>query len=186
MAGRLIPRKGFDKFLDAAAKFSGKNCEFWIAGKADKGDEKSNELVKRIQAADRAGTVKYLGWIENVAEIISSAHVVVLPSTYNEGIPRSLIEALAIGRPIITTDWKGCRETVEVSKKSEFINGVRKGVNGYLVNPLDGEALANAFNQVIELSPEQLEDMAIKSRQLAEQKFDEREIIELYLREVAG
>jgi glycosyltransferase involved in cell wall biosynthesis len=94
---------------------------------------------------------------------------VVLPSTYNEGIPRSLLEALACGKPVITTDWKGCRETVEHEK------------NGFLVKPDDTKSLLDAFESMARREANELLLMGQSSRELAERRFDERIVLDAYL-----
>lgn len=87
----------------------------------------------------------------------------VLPSFYREGVPRSTQEALALARPVITTDAPGCRETVV------------DGVNGFLVPPRDPEALAEAMERFIR-EPDLIPRMGRESRKLAEERFDVRKI----------
>jgi len=99
--------------------------------------------------------------------------VVVLPSYYAEGIPRSLLEAAAMGKPIITTHNRGCREVVE------------EGVNGILVAPRDPEALARAIIKMIE-NPEMREKMGVEGRKRAELEFDEKMVIERILKTYDG
>ncbi len=102
--------------------------------------------------------VNYPGHVDNVKDWIASSHVFVLPS-YREGVPRSTQEAMAIGRPVITTDVPGCRETVV------------DGVNGFLVERWNPQALAEKMLYFIEY-PEQIESMGYESYKIAKDKFD--------------
>jgi glycosyltransferase involved in cell wall biosynthesis len=172
MFGRLLPKKGFYNYLAAAASLKriwGDKACFLVMGAADEKRRDSLELLEAIRNAHTNGTVTYLEPRDDVLPVLNSADVVVLPSTYNEGIPRSLLEALGCGKPIITTDWKGCREVVEE-------NG-----NGHLVQPDDVASLQEALQRILEYSDEKLAAMGKASRELAEKRFDERRVIDAYL-----
>jgi glycosyltransferase involved in cell wall biosynthesis len=93
--------------------------------------------------------------------VLAESHVVCLPSTYGEGVPKILLEAAASGRPIITTNIAGCREAVD------------DGVSGLLVPPDDPAALASALAKLID-DPQLRAKMGAASRKLAEEKFDDR------------
>ena len=105
------------------------------------------------------GIVDWPGMVNNVDEWLTKSSVFVLPSYYKEGTPRSILEALSIGRPIITTNLPGCKETVI------------GGVNGYLVPPKAPQKLAKAMERFI-LRPELIKIMGSESRKLAEEKYD--------------
>jgi len=92
-----------------------------------------------------------------------------LPSYYREGVPKSLIEAAAIGRPIITTDTVGCRDIVD------------DGVNGFFCKSRDHEDLAEKMERVVLLTAEKRAEMGEKSRVKAEREFDEQFVVEKYL-----
>ena len=111
----------------------------------------------KLDAWTEEGVINFLGKKEDVRNSIAASSIYVLPS-YHEGIPRSVLEAMSMGRPIITTDTYGCRETVE------------DGINGYLVPIKDGKKLAVAMESFI-LNPKQIAEMGQKSRDLAESKF---------------
>jgi len=96
---------------------------------------------------------------EDVHPVIAESSVYVLPSFYREGTPRTVLEAMAMGRPIITTDAPGCRETV------------KNGVNGFLVPVKDSKALIDAMEKFIK-EPELIQEMGAKSREIAENKYD--------------
>lgn len=169
MLGRLVVKKGFDDYLTAARALKEKNipCECLILGKAED-TEDSQELLERIKKAESEGIVKYLGHTDGVMSFLQKVDVVVLPSMYNEGVPRSLLEALACGKPIVTSDWKGCRETVI------------PGENGLLVPAGDATALSEAMGRLATADDQALRQMGVVSRRLAESKFDERYVIERY------
>lgn len=172
MFGRLLPKKGFYLYLKVASslrsRLGDKVC-FLVMGNHDPQRPESSELLAAIRHAHNLGDVTYLEPRDDVLPVLQNADVVVLPSTYNEGIPRSLLEALACGKPIITTNWKGCREVVEDSR------------NGYLVKPDDLPSLESAMERMLQCSTEQLAAMGSASRRLAEERFDERLVINAYL-----
>ena len=173
MFGRLLPKKGFGRFLDAATELKaryGESAQFWILGAPDSERAESRELFERILQAHARGVVLYINPTDDVLPYLQDANAIVLPSTYNEGVPRSLLEALACGKPIITTDWKGCRETVQ------------NDTNGLLIRPHDTRSLTRALQQMIECSEETLSEYGLRSRSLAESRFDERLVLNAYLK----
>ena len=91
-----------------------------------------------------------------------------MPSVYNEGVPRTLLEAMACGIPLITTDWKGCRDTVD------------DGRNGYLVEPESEDSLEENILKFANLPSAQLRKMGDRSRQKAEREFDEGLVLQSY------
>jgi len=101
----------------------------------------------------------YPGQVSNVSEWLNDSHIFILPSYYREGVPRSTQEAMAIGRPILTTDVPGCRETVV------------DGENGFLVPAFDVEKLTKKMMWFVE-HPEQIGPMGLASRRMAEERFD--------------
>jgi len=116
-----------------------------------------------------ASGVVYLGSSDDVRAEIASADCIVLPSYYREGTPRTLLEAAAMGRPIITTDAVGCREVVD------------DGVNGYLCKARDANELAAKMEQMLMLSPVQRLTMGRRGRTKMEAEFDEKIVIAKYL-----
>lgn len=107
--------------------------------------------------------LEHLGYKKDVKPSMRNCHVFVLPSYYREGVPRVVLEAMAIGRPIITTDVPGCRETVI------------DGENGFLVPPKDSGSLASAMKTFVE-DPSLIEPMGKRSRELVEDRFDVRKV----------
>ena len=161
--GRLLKEKGIHDFLAAAKIVKDKypQTQFTVLGAIDPhnlGALKQSELDELIAS----NIINYPGHVKNVKDWIASSHVFVLPS-YREGVPRSTQEAMAIGRPIITTDVPGCRETV--------VNGV----NGFLVPKWNPEALAEKMIYFIE-HPDQIEKMGYESYKMAMDKFDAEKV----------
>ena len=99
--------------------------------------------------------IEYLGDLHDVKQALASCKYYVLPSYYREGIPRSILEALATARPIITTDTPGCRETVV------------DGINGYIVSPRNSFALAETMLRLIRQSDAESQRMSLESLKLA-------------------
>ena len=107
------------------------------------------------------GLIEWPGQVSDVRPWLARASVFVLPSFYGEGLPRSTQEAMALGRPVITTNWVGCRDTVQ------------DGITGFLVPPRDHASLAAAMLRFIR-SPALIERMGREGRKLAEERFDVR------------
>lgn len=156
--GRLLGEKGFREYAQAAriVKERYPDAVFRLVGPTDPSpDGISLEEVKGWQAA---GWIEYLGESKDVRPHLAGCHVYVLPS-YHEGLPRTVLEAMAMGRPILTTDVPGCRETVI------------PGDNGWLVPKADAKALAERMIWFIE-NRQEWQRMAQRSRQMAEERFD--------------
>jgi len=161
LIARLLRAKGVMEFLQAAQQIKVHRPEvrFCILGGLD--DNPGALCQADIQPWLDAGTVEWPGQVD-VKPWLAETSVYVLPS-YREGVPRSTQEAMAMGRPIITTDVPGCRETLV------------QGVNGLLVPPRDVPALAQAMLQFLD-NPQWLGPMGQASRRLAEERFDVRVI----------
>lgn len=156
MITRLVRYKGVAEYCEAARllRREGANARFLLVGPEEPGP--AGFPLSELEAYSDA--VTWLGPRDDVRQTIADAHVYVLPS-YGEGMPRTVLEAMAMARPIITTDARGCRETV------------RDGVNGRLVPIRDPRALAGAMREMISC-PECLGAMGAESRRLAEAEFD--------------
>ena len=157
MISRLLGDKGVREY-GAAVKLLKRRHPSSIFQLVGYFDGSPNSIGKAELDAMIAGGVDHLGPMDDVRPALAAASVYVLPS-YREGTPRSVLEAMAMGRAIVTTDAPGCRETVE------------EGVNGFLVPPRDVEALAAAMERFI-VDPALIERMGPQSRALAERKFD--------------
>jgi len=158
MLSRLLIDKGVREYAEAAkiVKIKFPKAKFQLAGRLDKNPSciSSKELKDWINQ----GSIEYLKEISNVQKTISACRFYVLPS-YREGTPRSVLEALSIGRPIITTDVPGCRETV--------INNE----NGLLVIPKNSNSLANAMIKLLMETDKKIEKMGRKSFILSNKKY---------------
>ncbi|WP_419819832.1 glycosyltransferase family 4 protein [Acinetobacter sp.] len=157
--GRLLKEKGVFEFIQAIRIVKSKypNACFTILGAIDHqnmGALKQEQLNQLIEEK----LFEYPGYVTNIKDWITDTSVFVLPS-YREGVPRSTQEAMAIGRPVITTDVPGCRETVV------------DGVNGFLVPKWNPEALAKKMCYFIE-NPQQINVMGLESYKIAQENFD--------------
>ncbi len=163
MMARLIPDKGVREYVAAARRVKQRfpHARFLLAGWLE--PRYPGAITREaLEGWIREGVVDYLGFLEDVRPALAQSSVYVLPS-YREGTPRSVLEALAMGRPVITTDAPGCRETV------------RHGENGFLVPVRDVEALEEAMVHFLE-HPEDIPRMGEASRRLAENVFDVQKV----------
>jgi len=170
MVSRMLRDKGVKEFVEAGRMVRKKHqgVEFWLLGPVDEGNPAA--VPRRVlDEWEREGVIRYLGVTDDVRPFICQSDVVVLPSFYREGIPRSLLEAMAMAKPIITTDAPGCRETVV------------DGVNGFMVKPKNVESLAIAMEKMLKLSKEERERMGWEGRKMVLEKFDERIVIKKYV-----
>jgi len=159
MVARLLADKGVREYVQAArlvqARFP--DAIFQLAGSLDPNPAAISK--QELAACIHEGVIHYLGEVRPVQPALEACRYYVLPS-YREGTPRSVLEAMATGRPVITSDAPGCRETV--------INGV----NGFLVPPRDPEALAEAMVRLIEQPEAETQRMAQASLDLARERYD--------------
>jgi glycosyltransferase involved in cell wall biosynthesis len=162
LAARLLAEKGVFDYLEAAQRIKADTPEarFILLGGLD---SNPNGIARsQVEQWVAEGIVEWPGHVP-VRHWLAQASVFVLPSYYREGVPRSIQEAMASGRPIITTDAPGCRETVI------------QGKNGFLVPPRDPAALYLAMQKFID-APELIVSMGQESRILAETRFDVRKV----------
>jgi len=170
LIARLLGDKGVREYAQAAALVKQRfpNVMFRLVGWIDDNPDAISQV--ELDAWIAAGTVEFLGKLSDVRPAISESSVYVLPS-YREGTPRTVLEAMAMGRAVITTDAPGCRETVV------------DGDNGYLVPVQDVSALAAAMIKLVE-SPARVAAMGTRSRQMAEDKYDVHKVNAVMLREI--
>ena len=170
LVARMLYDKGVGHYVEAARYLKGKygdRVEFKLLGFLDSKNP-SAITSEQMDSWVKEGVVNYLGTSDCVESIVSEVDCVVLPSYYREGVPRSLLEAASMGKPIITTDSVGCRETVQ------------HGINGYLCAPQSTESLIEMLDRFIKLQPEDRVSMGLASREKAEKEFDENIILEKY------
>ncbi len=161
LVARLIWEKGLAEFVAAARKVRDRRDDvvFTIVGEPDDGNP-SAVPVERLQAWQDEGVVEWRGSTDDVPAVWAASHVAVLPSFYGEGVPKSLLEAAACGRPIVTTDTPGCREIG------------RHGENALLVPPRDTAALAAAIRRLIE-EPDLRARFGAAGRRIVEREFSD-------------
>jgi len=170
LISRLIKEKGINEYIEAAIIIKKKypGVIFQIIGDPEKGPSAITE--DKLVNCDKNGYIQYLGFKEDVREYIKECSIYVLPS-YREGTPRTVLEAMSMSRPIITTDAPGCRETV--------INGL----NGFLVPIKNIGQLVEKMEKFI-LDKTLIIKMGDESRKIAERKYDVKKVNKLILEEI--
>jgi glycosyltransferase involved in cell wall biosynthesis len=172
LVARILKDKGVEEFVEAArlVKEHHPETRFQLLGPLGVANRTAISEAD-VSAWVKEGVVEYLGEADDVRPFIQQATCVALPS-YREGMPRTLLEAAAMGRPIIATDVTGCREVVD------------HGSNGYLCSARDSHDLAAKIRQFIRLPHQQRQEMGKASRQLAEGRFDIRTVVNTYLHSI--
>ncbi len=170
LIARMLWDKGVGEYIEAAriVRQQHPNVVFQLLGACGVANP---SVIERAQISqwEKEGLVEYLGTTADVRPVIANADCVVLPSFYREGIPRTLMEAAAMAKPLITTDNVGCRDVV------------LPGQTGYLCPVKDAAALANCCEQIIAMAPEARAEMGAAGRHFMTDKFDEKLVIEKYL-----
>lgn len=173
LVARLLWDKGVGEYVEAARliRHQYPAARFQMLGFLD---VKNKTAVSSAQMEEwvKEGVVEYLGVADDVKPYLAAADCVVLPS-YREGVPRSLLEAAAMGRPIVTTDAVGCRDAVE------------HGLNGLLCRVADAHDLADKMQKMLELTDSERASMGLAGRRKMELEFDEEIVIDRY-RKVLG
>lgn len=165
--GRVMKEKGVDELLETAEKIKAEyeDVHFDIVGPMeDNYKERIDELVAN-------GIIKYHGYQEDVKPFIERCHCFVLPS-YHEGMANTLLEAAAMGRPLITSRIHGCMEAVE------------EGKNGYLVEVKDVESLCEHIRKFYLFSYDKRRKMGVTSRKYIEKKFDKANVVKKTIEKV--
>jgi len=170
LIARMLWDKGVGEYVEAARLLKRRSLEadFCLLGFLD---VQNPAAISNLQMNEWVieGTVRYLGVSDNVREEIAQADCIVLPSFYREGVPRALLEAAAMARPIVTTDSVGCRDVVD------------DGVNGYLCKPRSAADLADKMERFVAMSHTERELMGLRGREKVEREFDEQIVICKYL-----
>jgi glycosyltransferase involved in cell wall biosynthesis len=173
LIGRLLRDKGVVEFVEAARALRSvlPGARFQLLGPLDEGNRTA---VSRsdLDSWVSDGTIEYLGSADDVRPFIAGASAVVLPS-YREGLPRSLLEGGAMGRPLIATDVPGCRDVVE------------EGVNGYLCAKRDSRSLADRMERLARLPLSERRSMGDAARAKVQRRFSEEFVVDAYLEVLA-
>lgn len=159
LVARLIRDKGVYEYIEAAKIIKDRHPEvkFRLVGFIDKNPSAIAE--EDLKSWVEEGTVEFLGYLRDVRPALEACSVYVLPSFYPEGTPHSVLEAMAMGRPVITTDTPGCRETVI------------GGENGFLIPVKNVQKLVDAIEHFVN-RPSDIVSMGQASRRIAEEKYD--------------
>ena len=172
LIGRMLRDKGVTEFVEAARLLSGmKPAPRFVMVGGSGVDNPSAVPISEIERWVSEGTIEYAGVMDDVRPAIEAADCVVLPS-YREGLPRSLLEGAAMGRPLIASDVPGCRDVVE------------HGVNGYLCAPRSSEALADAMRMMADLSAEERTAMGLRGHEKIKKTFAVSRVIAAYQAEL--
>lgn len=169
LVARMLWDKGVGEFVEAArcVRVLHPGARFQLLGFLDV-DNPSAISRQQMDGWVAEGLIDYLGSTNDVRPFLAQADCVVLPS-YREGVPRTLLEAAAVGRPVITTDAPGCRDTVV------------DGETGFLCRPADAKDLTDKLLGFIALSSNQRQTMGQKGRKFVEKNFDEKMVLQRYL-----
>lgn len=159
-SARMVAEKGTLTLIEAAEllrkEYQGK-AEFLLCG--DISNNPNGIKKEELEQMCDGEYIKWLGFRSDIPDLLKSSHIFAFPSYYREGVPRSLIEACAVGRPIVTCDSIGCRDTVD------------DGVNGFLIQPRNARQLAEKLRILFE-NPALRGEMGKKGREKAEKEFD--------------
>lgn len=165
MVARATLSKGVKEFIEASRLVAEKypKVKFLLVGWAEDGSPDSVSRDYLIE--NKSENFNWLGFRENVRDFIAIADIVVYPSYYREGVPKATLEALSMGKPVVTTNNVGCKEVVD------------DGINGYLIPIKDSKALTNAILGILS-NEDKLLRFGKNSRLKAEREFDEKIVVQ--------
>ena len=167
---RMVEDKGTFVLIDAAkileSEYKGR-VQFLLCGGLD---TNPNGITRDVLESKSDGNyIKWLGHRNDVLQLLKQSHIMAFPSWYREGLPKSIIEAQAIGRPIITTDSVGCKDTVI------------DGYNGFIIPIKDSKALAEALKKLIDNDEIRIK-MGHNAREFAIKKFNIQDVVKTHMR----
>lgn len=165
---RVMKEKGIEEYIEMATRIKKKykDVKFHILGFCE---EQYQERLKKLQEEN---IVQYHGMQKDIRPFIEKSHCTIHPSFYPEGISNVLLESAACGRPVITTNRSGCRETVD------------DGINGYIVPIKDVDKLTEKVEQFINLPYEDKKKMGLAGRKKVEKEFDRNIVVNAYMKEI--
>ncbi len=189
LIARLLRDKGICEYAEAARMLKERypQTKFLLVGDFD--PNPMGLKPEDISAWEKDGVLDFKGYQKDVRPFFQMCDVYVLPSFYREGTPRTVLEAMSMGRAVITTDAPGCRETINFSdsrskeKGIDDVEGLKFGQNGILVPARNAGALAKAMEFFIN-QPERVEVMGRESRVYAEQRYDVHKVNAVILKEM--
>jgi galacturonosyltransferase len=166
--GRVIREKGIEDYLAVAKEIRQEfpNSVFHVLGPCD------GDYEEQLAEYQKQGIIQYHGMVPDTRVYLKHAHCTILPSYYPEGISNALLESAACGRPLITTNRSGCRETVE------------DGKTGFIFEPQDREQLLDCVRRFMALDNETRKQMGIAGRQKMEREFNRKIVIDAYMDEI--
>jgi galacturonosyltransferase len=167
---RVIKEKGIEDYLYASEKIHSEypKTVFHVLGPCD------GNYRDILADYENKGIIQYHGEVQDTSVYLKNAHCTIHPSYYPEGMSNVLLESAACGRPIITTDRSGCRETVE------------EGLTGYMFQTSKREQLISCIRSFMELDNEKRKNMGLAGRKKMEQEFDRKIVVDTYMKEIEG
>lgn len=165
---RVLREKGIEEYLEAASMIKQRypNTEFHIYGFCE------DDYRGNLEEEQKKGTVIFHGMIDDVPGFLENIHCLIHHSYYLEGLSNVCIEAAAAGRPVITTDREGCKETVI------------DGKTGYIIPVKNANALVNAIDRFMKLENDEKRMMGLAGRKFIEENYDRKSIVSAYMEEI--
>ena len=163
---RVMKDKGIEEYFNAAQIISAKypSVSFELVGEYEEDSRGKYEPI--ILNLEKQEILKYYGHIDNVPEVMANSHIIVHPS-YHEGLSNVCLEAAACGRPVLTTDVAGCRETIT-------------STSGILFTSKNSDALVSALETILSYNAKQREQMGISGREYVECSFSRQIVVDAY------
>lgn len=165
---RVIREKGIEEYLETAKQIKSEypNTVFHVLGPCD------GEYEQKLKEYEDAGYIQYHGMVQDTGVFLKDAHCTIHPSFYPEGISNVCLESAATGRPVITTNRSGCRDTVD------------DGVTGFIFEQQNTEQLIQCVRKFMQMSNEERRQMGLAGRAKVEREFSREIVIEAYMREI--
>jgi len=172
LVSRMLWQKGVGEFIEAAKKLKKKynNLIFLLVGPVDR-ESPSGIPREKLENWHKEGIVKYLGERRDIREILAISDIFTFPSYYGEGVPKALLEAGAMGLPLVTTNIPGCKEVVDDNK------------NGFLIRPKDTEDLAEKIETLIKDEGLRVR-FGKNSKEKILKEFDEKNVVKKYIEQI--
>lgn len=167
---RVIKEKGIEEYLETAKQIKAvySNTVFHVLGPCD------GKYETMLASYEKEGIIKYHGMVEDTRPYLKKAHCTIHPSYYPEGISNVLLESAACGRPVITTDRSGCKDTVE------------DGVTGFVCEQKNREQLISCVKKFLKMNNEERREMGLAGRRKMEREFDRELVVEAYMEEIVN